>query len=120
MNEFILKDTLLGFIDCENLIRRYKKTIDTYVYNWIVKHYGLYDRHLPTKEQVGRAYIGPNPNFDEDPEENKCEWGWTWHLTPDMKSIRIEFTTIKNQWLDVDDENIVTFTLEEFINEFTK
>ena len=119
MNEFILKDTLLGFIECENLIRSYKKTIDTYVYNWIVNHYKLYDRHLLTSEQIGRAYIGPNPNFSNEPDECNHEWGWNWHLTPDMKSIRIEFNIIKNQWLDIDDENVVTFTLDEFLNQFT-
>jgi len=116
MNEYVLKDALLGYIDADKLLKTYEKQIDSYIYSWIVNNYGLYDPDIDTKDQIGRAYIGPNPKF-EDSAVN-YNWGWYWYFTPDKKYIRITFNTIKNQYLDINEDNVVNFTIEGFINQF--
>ena len=93
-----------------------EKAIDDLVYNWLTAHYKLWTSLKPTEDQIGTLYIGPNNayskysiNYDHDFCETK--WGWDWCFTNDYKAIKIQYNIVKNQWLDIneDNEDIVSF-----------
>jgi len=97
--------------------RELHKKIDDLVYNWLVAHYKLWTSLKPTEDQIGTLYIGPNNAYPKDSinyDHDFCntKWGWDWCFTNDYKAIRIQYNTVKNQWLDINEENerVVTFT----------
>lgn len=106
MNEYILKEHILGYLDSLEIEKYYWDHINEYVYDWIVTQSGIWTDSKPTAEQIGKAYI----EYDR---------GWTWHISQDKKNITIEYEIVKNQWLDIDDKT-VTMSLEEFINRSRK
>ena len=89
--------------------------LDQAAWNWIFYNVGLYDFRDDTSNQIGKAYIGPNPNFSDDKEECKCKFGYTWSFTNDKKYIRITYNTVKNQYLDINEDIDVILTFDEFL-----
>lgn len=80
-------------------------------WNWINCNIGLWDENKPTKDQIGKAYIG---NHNNPKNELTGDWGYYWCFTNDYKYIRIIYNTVKNQYLDVNEDTEVTLTFEEF------
>lgn len=92
-----------------------KLILDQVAWNWVFYNIGLWDYHIETKNQIGKAYIGPNPNFSDDDDECKSKWGYTWDFTNDKNHIRITYNTVKNQYLDINEDNEVVLTFDEFM-----
>jgi hypothetical protein len=103
------------YIENENRNAIISKFLEQGAWNWILHNVGLYDFKDDTANQIGKAYIGPNENFSDDPEECKDNWGYTWNFTNDKKHIRITYNTIKNQYLDINEDNEVILTFDEFL-----
>ena len=103
------------YIKNENRNAIISKFLDQGAWNWILYNIGLYNFRDDTANQIGKAYIGPNPNFCDDPEECKEKWGYTWNFTNDKKHIRITYNTVKNQYLDINEDNEVVLTFDEFL-----
>jgi len=97
--------------------RELHKKIDGLVYNWLIAHYKFWTSLKPTKDQIGTLYICPNPDAYPKDDDIYNEWatqhmGWDWCFTNDYQAIKIQYNTVKNQWLDINEENekVVTFT----------
>lgn len=80
-------------------------------WNWINYNIGLWDANKPTEDQIGKAYIG---NHNTPKDEYSGDWGYSWHFTNDYNYIRITYNTIKNQYLDINEDTEVTLTFNEF------
>jgi len=96
-----------------------EKQIDKLVYAWLLDHYTLWTNDLPTEDQIGTLYIGPNNAYPESSSYYndfcKRSWGWDWCFTHDYDKIKINFNTVKNQWLDIDEDNEKVVTFEELL-----
>lgn len=103
------------YIKNENRNKIISMLLDQGAWNWIFCNIGFYDYRDDTINQIGKAYIGPNINFSDDPDECQDKWGYSWSFTNDKKHIRITYNTIKNQYLDINENNEVVLTFEEFI-----
>lgn len=103
------------YIKNENRNAIISKFLDQCAWNWIYHNIGLYDFKNDTANQIGKAYIGPNENFSNDHEECKETWGYSWDFTNDKKHIRITYNTIKNQYLDINEDNTVVLTFDDFL-----
>jgi len=103
------------YIKNENRNQVISLLLDQAAWNWIFYNVGLYDYRKDTSEQIGKAYIGPNDNFTGNIDECKGKWGYTWEFTNDEKYIRITYNTIKNQYLDINEDNEVILSFDQFL-----
>jgi len=103
------------YIENENRNAIISKFLDQGAWNWIMHNIGLWDFKDDTANQIGKAYIGPNENFSDDEEECKKKWGYTWSVTNDKKHIRITYNTVKNQYLDINEDTEIVLTFDEFM-----
>ena len=103
------------YIKNENRNKIISMLLDQGAWNWIFSNVGFYDYRDDTINQVGKAYIGPNVNFSDNPDEGQGKWGYSWSFTNDKKHIRITYNTIKNQYLDINEDTEVVLTFEEFL-----
>jgi len=103
------------YINNENRNRVISLLLDQAAWNWIFYNVGLYDYRIETSKQIGKAYIGPNKNFTSNSDECKDKWGYGWYFTNDEKYIRITYNTIKNQYLDINEDNEVILSFDQFL-----
>lgn len=103
------------YLKNENRNKIISMFLDQGAWNWIFSNVGFYDYRDETINQVGKAYIGPNVNFSDNPDECQGKWGYSWAFTNDKNHIRITYNTIKNQYLDINEDNEVVLTFEEFL-----
>jgi hypothetical protein len=102
-------------IDINNRQYAIKKQIDKLVYAWLIDHGTLWTSEIDTEKQIGALYISPNEAYPKDyygyDDFCKSTWGWHWEFTNDKNFIKIQYNTVKNQYLDIkeDNEKVVTF-----------
>ena len=97
-----------------------QKAIDKLVYDWLLDHGTLWTSLKPTEDQIGTLYICPNPTAYPKDYYGYDDWatqhmGWNWEFTNNQQAIRIQYNTVKNQWLDIDEENEKIVTFEELL-----
>ena len=55
------------YLKNENRNKIISMFLDQGAWNWIFSNVGFYDYHDDTINQIGKAYIGPNVNFSDNP-----------------------------------------------------
>ena len=75
-------------------------------WNWIYYNIGIWNKDIPTADQIGKAYIS---NGGEE-----LGWEYSWSFTSDYSHIRITYNTIKNEDLDINEDTEVILSFEEF------
>ena len=108
---------LISHIKCRNEL---EKQIDKLVYDWLIDHYTLWTSLKETEDQIGTLYICPNPYAYPKDSYDYNDWatqkmGWGWKFTNDYKLIKIHFNTVKNQWLDIEEDNEEVVTFDELL-----
>lgn len=82
-----------------------KRKIDTAIYKFLCTKFGLWDANIETAKQIGKFYGGI--------DHVNGEYGFYWHYINNFTQIKIQYNTVKNQWLDIDEDNEMTVTFEE-------
>ena len=77
-------------------------------YKWIQYKVGIADPNAPSKTQIGKARV--------EFRDNDMNLGFDWKFDnyKDPKFIIIEYSTIKNEYGDIDENNTATLTFDDF------
>ena len=77
-------------------------------YKWIQYNVGIADPNALSKTQIGKALA----EYRRDDDIRGFDWKFDNYKNP--KFIIIEYSTIKNEYGDIDEDNTATLTFDDF------